>query len=168
MVLACSPAGPLRAQAGALHGCFATVAQAAESILGSVTSASRQGYRADALVVDPVLHRAWLRVANCAHPEHPGVLVPLAVDTANAVPVIATVVEVKRASVATPLVPPGQAVEIAFKSDAVQMSLHGRTVAAAHVGDGVEVVLEGSTAVDANPQHMHGRLVAADRVEVRS
>ncbi len=159
---------PARAETGASHGCYATVAQAAQSVVGTGASAGRQGYRAEALVIDPVLHRAWLRVAECAHPEHPSALVSLEVGIADAVPASQSFSIPKQALPALPLIPSGQAVEVAYKRDAVQMSLHGRTVAAAHIGESVEVLLDGSTGVDDTPRHMHGRLVAADRVEVHA
>lgn len=180
-------AGGLRAESL----CASTPAAAVLQGLGMGTAEGiATGYRVHDVVTDSTLHRTFVRVESCGHAERPLLLLPFAASGVAAVapattpPGISTqsapsTTLVARASLPvdglpgglprppSDVVAAGTVVAVAMLDARVNLSVRGRLVRAASVGSDVDVELlklNGST--DA-PRVVHGRLMAADRVEVQ-
>lgn len=164
--------------------CAASVEEAARGILGSTGMQASEGYRVQDLVVDPVLRRAWVRVADCHDSRKPLTLVPLTASLASGVasatiPQTSSSGAVDASPAATSFhVPPaapmliarGDAVEVLVQSSNVHMTLEGHAFTAAPAGGEVDVVLDDSPTPGepyAPPRHMHGIAAGAHRVEVQ-
>ncbi len=151
--------------------CAASAEQAARGILGDTGTATNEGYRVQDLVVDPILRKAWVRVADCHDARKPLTLVPLAASLASiaanlpagtattaatsmpstSIPAAGTpsrpaaLAPVPPAPTAPVLIARGDAVEILVQSSNVHMTLEGHASAPAAAGESVDVVLDATT-----------------------
>ena len=79
--------------------------EAARGIVGGTAGSADAGYRVQDLLVDPVLRKAWVRVADCHDARKPLTLVPLAASLAGGAETHTTTAEPIRVSSTMPLVP---------------------------------------------------------------
>ncbi len=167
--------------------CAATAEAAARGIVGDLGGADTSaGFRVQDLVVDPVLHKAYVRVADCQDARKPLTLVALQASIAlaprAAVPAAAPPLQSQHDAsrgdgVATPpaipqqvapiLIARGDAVEIVVASSNVHMTLHGHATEPASAGASLDVVLEAAPGSSEPAPHLHGIAAAAHRVEVQ-
>jgi hypothetical protein len=170
--------------------CAATAEAAARGIVGETggndTSA---GFRVQDLVVDPVLRKAYVRVADCQDARKPLTLVALQASLALA-PSVATppgspMTASLQSQAVTPghdalsartlsappaaatLIARGEAVEVVVTSSNVHMTLHGHATEPASAGAPLDVVLDAEPGTSEPPRHLHGIAAAAHRVEVQ-
>ncbi len=148
--------------------CSASIEAAAQAAVGMQGAASTQsGYRAQDVVIDPVLRKIWVRVADCNDSRRPLTLVPIAAPLATgsgapsqSVAPTAIVAPVK------PVIRRGDAVDVIVQSASMHMALHGKAVGEAAANAEVEVLLDGDTRSDDKPKHIRGIATAEHRVEV--
>lgn len=167
--------------------CLASPAEAARSVVANESiRPSRTGYRVQDLLVDPVLRRAWVRVASCEDARRPLTLLPLAANLANtgfpsaaptdgAVPFATTSFVAPTSSTAPAakskaqpnfLIVRDAPVEVVVQSASVRMVLQGRAAAGAAAGEPVDVLLDGPVEAGQQRRRMHGVAVSEHRVEV--
>lgn len=160
--------------------CASSPAEAARSVVSEASSPkANSGYRVHDLLVDPVLHKAWVRIADCSDARRPLTLVALRTtitgtggDRAGndliAMPSEPAPISQTSAThfLAAPLIQRDASVEVLVQSSSVRMTLHGRATASAGAGEAIDVLLEGSSEPGQPQRHMHGIAVAAHRVEV--
>ncbi len=167
--------------------CASTAEAAARGIVGNIGGSAvgtdaAGGFRVQDLVLDPVLRKAYVRVADCRDPRKPLTLVALDASLAAASTAVAPSPKITspaadsesgsvhpaaaRASAPT-LIARGDAVEIVVHSSNVQMTLHGRASDAASAGAALDVTLDAEPGATDPPRHLHGIAAAAHRVEVQ-
>ena len=188
VVAAPPPAGS--AVFNAAPRCAATAEAAARGIVGSAggsaaTADAAVGYRVQDLVLDPVLRRAYVRVADCQDSRKPLTLVALDASLAVAPAAVTHSVEssgptsaasgpdgtgilpAASHAAAPTLIARGDAVEIDVRASNVRMTLHGRASEPASSGAALDVILDAEPGTTDPPRHMHGIAIAAHRVEVQ-
>lgn len=128
------------------------------------------GFRVRDVVLDAALHRSFVRVEQCGHPERPAMLLPFAAS--------GTVTEAFAASTAgsqkalgslstSALVQAGTSVEVAMLDTRSVVLVRGRLMGSAAVGSEVDVEIAALGGPDAPARHVHGHLAEPGRVEVR-
>ncbi len=173
--------------------CAATAEAAARGIIGGLEGAEvSMGFRVQDLVVDPVLHKAYVRVADCQDARKPLTLVVLQTSLALApsatnspfTPTASTAALLHtqanaaghdafsnrpdtNAPAAAILIARGDTVEIVVASSNVHMVLHGRASEAASAGASLDVVLDAEPGTGEPARHLRGIATVAHRVEVQ-
>lgn len=157
-------------------GCSSSPAQAAQSMfLTKAAPTVRNGYRVQDMIVDPVLHKAWIRVANCEDPRRPLTLVPIeakiagsgdgAITQSPEIEQNATTLQTVRKKPPV-LVERNAPVEVLVLSSWAHMTMQGRAVNSAAAGEPVDVLLTGEVEPGQQPRHITGLAATAHRVEV--
>ncbi len=180
-VLADPPSGS--AVLTAIPRCAASVEDAARGIVhGGTAALAQDGYRVHDLVIDPVLRKAWVRVADCHDSRKPLTMVPLEASLALSAtplqavpqPVIAssassaTVLSEAAFSPPAPvLIARGDAVEISIESSSVRMILRGHSAQSAASGAPIDVVVDAAPGSIEPAHHLLGTAVAPHRVQVQ-
>lgn len=160
-------------RAFAATGCAPTPDAAVLQAIGSDDAAAKeqQGFRVRDIVVDPLLHRAFVHVEQCGHPERPLVLLPFssARDAALNVPpgALAVATATNAAGLA---MPSGSVVAVSMGDAHMHLTTTGRLLQSAPLGSVVDVQLaslDGSSSQGDQVKRVRGTLIAADRVEVQ-
>ena len=155
--------------------CAASVQEAARDILGDAGRGAKEGYRVQDLLVDPVLGKAWLRVADCQDARRPLTLVPLQTNVASshAASMRAAVPADSRVDAATNALPATAGPVLAPLSPMPSLlsspSLSAATAAAPVLiarGDAVQVVVEGSNVRMLLEGHAASAAAAGDSIDV--
>ncbi len=158
--------------------CAASVQEAARDILGDAGRGAKEGYRVQDLLVDPVLGKAWLRVADCQDARRPLTLVPLQTNVASshaasmraAGPADGRVDAATNALPATAVPLPAPLSPMpSLLSPMSSPSLSAATAAAPVLiarGDAVQVVVEGSNVRMLLEGHAASAAAAGDSIDV--
>ncbi len=189
-VHAAPPAGS--AVLAAAPRCAASVEAAARGILGGTGSTASSadvptGFRVQDITIDPILRKAYVRVADCHDARKPLTMVPLEASLAGAqsaptpaaftsadVPAAAGTSSARSGNEGAPSAPPGpaliargDAVDIFVSSSSMRMTLHGRAAESAAAGAALDVALDAEPGSTAPAHHLRGIATAAHRVEVQ-
>lgn len=157
----------------AAAGCAGTPDGAVLQALGngSPQGAEQNGFRVRDIVVDPLLHRAFVHVEQCGHPERPLLLLPFAAETEARASVSSQAVPMASPTQGTEktTVPSGSVVAVAMGDAHMRLTVTGRLLGSAALGSVVDVqiaALNGPGETAEPLKRVRGRLTAADRVEV--
>ena len=131
------------------------------------------GFQAQNLLYDPVLRRAWVRVARCGA-DGPSLLVPVALDPAIAAggraqeaPALVTrdvQTPVKRADA----VFAGQPVRLRMRTGVLEMQMEGTALGSGAVGDSIEASVHLDLQSGATPEHrLRARVTGQGEAEVQ-
>ncbi|WP_419806639.1 hypothetical protein [Terriglobus sp.] len=158
----------------AAAGCAATPNAAVLQALGEegVPRDEQSGFRVRDIVTDPVLHRAFVHVEQCGHPERPLVLLPFHAER-QAQTIAGSFVPNPAAAplrLEQAMVPSGSVVAVAMGDEHMRLTVEGRLLSSAPVGSVVDVQLAslGGPAEQGEPaKRVRGRLTAKNQVEVQ-
>ncbi len=146
--------------------CAASVDAAAHAVFGSVeVPLTGKGYRAQDVLIDPVLRKAFVRVADCSDSRRPLTLVAIAAPLASALAATSITAVPAHEPIAV-AVRRGDAVDVLVQSASMHMTLHGKAVTEAALNGEVEVLLDGEVTADQPQRRIHGIATGAHRVEV--
>ena len=146
--------------------CAASVDAAAHAVFGNAeVPLTGKGYRAQDVLIDPVLRKAFVRVADCSDSRRPLTLVAIAAPLASAF-VSAPVAAAPAHEPAAVAVRRGDAVDVLVQSASMHMTLHGKAAAEAALNGDVEVLLDGEVTADKPQRRIHGIATGAHLVEV--
>ena len=153
--------------------CAASPEAAARTLVGEplqeAVTPSASGYRAQGLLIDPVLKKVWIRVSACAGAGTPSLLVPIASGAAEIAPTTPAKIPVSRTPAPSQrdlAVRTGEGVEIAMQTRSLRMTLHGTAQANASVGDAVDIALATLDGDGHAPHSLRARVVGRGMAEV--
>lgn len=147
--------------------CAASVDAAAHAVFGSVeVPLTGKGYRAQDVLIDPVLRKAFVRVADCSDSRRPLTLVAITAPLASTFASTGSVAAAPAHEPVTVAIRRGEAVDVLVQSASMHMTLHGKAATEAALNGEVEVLLDGEVTADQPQRRIHGIATGAHRVEV--